>query len=177
MADLLNILAVGLLLGGTYALVSVGLNLIFGVIRVVNFAQGEFVMLGMYGTFAAYSTLAIDPYLAVVLVVPALFVLGAAVQRVLLAPGESASEVLGYGSDGDPGPGQASCGPEEEYFEVTLPGTALADTTTRSPVRTSSCTVPSARSTTASRVLGAARGRPVACSGSSDHRNRASDGA
>ena len=86
MSDLLNIVAIGVLLGGIYALVSVGLNLIFGVIRVVNFAQGEFVMLGMYGTFAAYSTLGIDPYLAVVLVVPALFVLGAVVQRVLLAP-------------------------------------------------------------------------------------------
>ncbi len=86
MSDVLNIVAIGVLLGGIYALVSVGLNLIFGVIRVVNFAQGEFVMLGMYGTFAAYATLGIDPYLAVVLVVPALFVLGAAVQRVLLAP-------------------------------------------------------------------------------------------
>jgi hypothetical protein len=44
--------------------------------------------------------------------------------RVTLAPGTSASEVLGYGSDGDPVPGQASCGPEEDYFEVTLPGAA-----------------------------------------------------
>ena len=70
MSDVLNIVAIGVLLGGIYALVSVGLNLIFGVIRVVNFAQGEFVMLGMYGTFAAYATLGIDPYLAVVLVVP-----------------------------------------------------------------------------------------------------------
>ncbi len=64
MTDLLNVIAVGILLGGIYALVSVGLNLIFGVIRIVNFAQGEFVMLGMYGAFAAYSVLHIDPYLA-----------------------------------------------------------------------------------------------------------------
>lgn len=85
MADLLNILAVGLLLGGTYALVSVGLNLIFGVIRVVNFAQGEFVMLGMYGTFAVSVATGLDPYLGVVVVVPALFVLGALVQRVVLS--------------------------------------------------------------------------------------------
>ena len=49
MTDLLNVLVVGLLLGGIYSLVSIGLNLIFGVIRIVNFAQGEFVMLGMYG--------------------------------------------------------------------------------------------------------------------------------
>ena len=86
MADFFNILAVGVLLGGIYALVSVGLNLIFGVIRVVNFAQGEFVMLGMYGTFAASTTLGMDPYLGVVFVVPVLFVLGALVQRALLAP-------------------------------------------------------------------------------------------
>ena len=63
--------AVGLLLGGIYSLVSVGLNLIFGVIRIVNFAQGEFVMLGMYGAFAAQIALHMDPYLAVVVVVPA----------------------------------------------------------------------------------------------------------
>jgi len=84
--DLLRIIAIGVLLGGIYALVSVGLNLIFGVIRVVNFAQGEFVMLGMYGTYAAYATLGMNPYLAVLLVVPALFVLGVVVQRVILAP-------------------------------------------------------------------------------------------
>ncbi|GAC1345124.1 MAG: branched-chain amino acid ABC transporter permease [Acetobacteraceae bacterium] len=86
MADLVNVLAVGVLLGGIYALVSVGLNLIFGVIRVVNFAQGEFVMLGMYGTYATYSILHLDPYFAVLVVLPVLFVLGAVVQRVLLAP-------------------------------------------------------------------------------------------
>lgn len=86
MAEALNILAVGLLLGGIYSLVSVGLNLIFGVIRIVNFAQGEFVMLGMYGAFAAQLALGLDPYLAVALVVPALFALGAAVYWVILRP-------------------------------------------------------------------------------------------
>ena len=86
MADFANVVAVGVLLGGIYALVSVGLNLIFGVIRIVNFAQGEFVMLGMYGTYAAYSVLGVDPYVALVVVLPCLFVLGALVQRVILAP-------------------------------------------------------------------------------------------
>ena len=85
MQGLLNIIVVGILLGGIYALVSVGLNLIFGVIRVVNFAQGEFVMLGMYGAYAAYTVLGIGPYWAVLLVVPALFVLGALVQRLILS--------------------------------------------------------------------------------------------
>jgi branched-chain amino acid transport system permease protein len=86
MADFGNIFAIGILLGGIYALASVGLNLIFGVIRVVNFAQGEFVMLGMYGTFAFYALFNLDPYLALFLVLPALFVLGALVQRFLLGP-------------------------------------------------------------------------------------------
>ena len=86
MVEFLNILAVGLLLGGIYSLVSVGLNLIFGVIRIVNFAQGEFVMLGMYGAVAAQIALGTDPYLAVAIVVPALFVLGAAVYWVILRP-------------------------------------------------------------------------------------------
>ncbi len=93
MVDFINILAVGVLLGGIYALVSVGLNLIFGVIRVVNFAQGEFVMLGTYGAFAAYNFLGLDPYLAVAVVVPALFVLGAVVQRLILTPLQAESSM------------------------------------------------------------------------------------
>ena len=86
MAELVNVLAVGLLLGGIYSLVSVGLNLIFGVIRIVNFAQGEFVMLGMYGAFAAQTALGLDPYIAPALVAPALFVLGAAIYWLILRP-------------------------------------------------------------------------------------------
>jgi hypothetical protein len=86
LSDLLNVLLVGLLLGGIYSLVSIGLNLIFGVIRVVNFAQGEFVMLGMYAAFAAFSFLHMDPYLSVLLVFPALFVLGRLVQRFIIQP-------------------------------------------------------------------------------------------
>jgi branched-chain amino acid transport system permease protein len=86
MGELANILVVGLLLGGIYSLVAVGLNLIFGVIRIVNFAQGEFVMLGMYGAFAAQAVLGFDPYVAPVLVVPALFALGAGVYWLILRP-------------------------------------------------------------------------------------------
>ena len=86
MNDLLNVLIVGVLLGGIYSLVSIGLNLIFGVIRVVNFAQGEFVMLGMYVAFAAFTFLNIDPYLAAFIVCPLLFVFGLAVQRFILQP-------------------------------------------------------------------------------------------
>jgi branched-chain amino acid transport system permease protein len=86
MNDLLNVLVVGVLLGGIYSLVSIGLNLIFGVIRIVNFAQGELVMLGMYATFAAFTFLHLDPYLAVFLVCPLLFVFGLLLQRFILQP-------------------------------------------------------------------------------------------
>ena len=86
MTELANILTVGLLLGGIYSLVSVGLNLIFGVIRIVNFAQGEFVMLGMYGAFAANAAIGFDPYLATIIVVPSLFLLGAGIYWVILRP-------------------------------------------------------------------------------------------
>lgn len=86
MDSLLSVLLSGLLLGGIYSLVAIGLNLIFGVIRVVNFAQGEFVMLGMYATFACYTVLHVDPYLAIVIVFPLLFVFGVLVQRFMLQP-------------------------------------------------------------------------------------------
>ena len=86
MNDLINVLIVGVLLGGIYSLVSIGLNLIFGVIRIVNFAQGEFVMLGMYATFAAFSFLHLDPYLAAFIVCPVLFLFGILVQRFILQP-------------------------------------------------------------------------------------------
>ena len=81
-----SIVTLGLLLGGTYALVSVGLNLIFGVIRIINFAQGEFLMLGMYGAYFCYTMLGVDPYLALFLVVPALGLFGMIVYGLVMRP-------------------------------------------------------------------------------------------
>jgi branched-chain amino acid transport system permease protein len=84
--QILNVLVVGVLLGGIYGLVSIGLNLIFGVIRVVNFAQGELVMFGMYGSYYAYTQLGINPYLSVLLVGPLVGLLGMAIQRLVIQP-------------------------------------------------------------------------------------------
>ena len=84
--ELLNLLSIGILLGGIYAMVAVGLNLIFGVIRVVNFAHGELVMLGMYGAWLCSRLLKIDPYLTVLVVLPALFVVGMLIQRFVIQP-------------------------------------------------------------------------------------------
>ncbi len=86
MESFLNVLAAGLLLGGIYAVVSIGLNLIFGVVRIVNFAQGELIMLGMYMTAGLYIAIDLDPYLSIFLVMPALFVVGALLQRFILQP-------------------------------------------------------------------------------------------
>ncbi len=86
MEQILNVLVVGVLLGGIYGLVSIGLNLIFGVIRVVNFAQGELVMFGMYGSYYAYTQLGINPYLSVLLVGPLVGLLGMAIQRLVIQP-------------------------------------------------------------------------------------------
>jgi len=64
------------LLGGIYALIAVGLTLIFGIMRVVNFAHGEFLMLGMYAAFWAYDLAALDPYLVLLGAIPLFFAVG-----------------------------------------------------------------------------------------------------
>src|SRR5215468_4028589 len=74
----------GLLIGGIYALVSIGVTLIFGVVKIVNFAQGEFVMIGMYITFFLFSYFGIDPLLSLFISMPALFVLGVLIQHFLI---------------------------------------------------------------------------------------------
>jgi len=74
----------GLLIGGIYALVSIGVTLIFGVVKIVNFAQGEFVMIGMYISFFLASQFGIDPIISLVVSMPALFVTGVLVQHFLI---------------------------------------------------------------------------------------------
>jgi branched-chain amino acid transport system permease protein len=74
----------GLLIGGIYALVSIGVTLIFGVVKIVNFAQGEFVMLGMYISFFLASRYGIDPLASLAVSMPALFVVGWLLQRFLI---------------------------------------------------------------------------------------------
>jgi len=81
---LLQSILSGILIGGVYALIGIGLTLIFGVMRVINFAQGELVMVGMYATFWVFVLLGVDPFVSVVLTMPALFLLGAVLQRSLI---------------------------------------------------------------------------------------------
>lgn len=86
MDQMLNVLVFGLLLGGIYGLVSIGLNLIFGVVRIVNFAQGELVMFGMYGCYYAYTKFGLNPYIAVLVVAPLVGLIGVAIQRLVIQP-------------------------------------------------------------------------------------------
>src|SRR5512141_576028 len=70
----------GVLVGGVYALVGVGLTLVFGVMRIINFAHGELVMLGMYAAWFLFWRWHWDPYLSVLVVAPLLFLIGALLQ-------------------------------------------------------------------------------------------------
>ena len=74
----------GLLIGGIYALVSIGVTLIFGVVKIVNFAQGEFVMIGMYISFFLATSFGIDPLVSLVISMPVLFIFGVLLQHFLL---------------------------------------------------------------------------------------------
>jgi branched-chain amino acid transport system permease protein len=73
----IQILATGLLMGLIYALIAVGLSLIFGLMDVVNFAHGEFLMLAMYATFGFAVFLHLDPVIALPLVAALMFIVGA----------------------------------------------------------------------------------------------------
>jgi branched-chain amino acid transport system permease protein len=81
----------GLLIGGVYALVSIGVTLIFGVVKIVNFAQGEFVMVGMYLSYWLATRAGLDPIASLIVSMPVLFVVGVLVQRLLIR------RVLGLG--------------------------------------------------------------------------------
>lgn len=76
----------GVLVGGVYALIGIGLTIIFGVMRVTNFAQGELLMLGMYATWIIYtlSNGAIDPYVSIIITAPLLFLWGAFLQKAFI---------------------------------------------------------------------------------------------
>jgi len=81
---LLQSLLSGLLVGGVYALIGIGLSLIFGVMRVINFAHGDLMVVGMYLTWGLFAVFKIDPYVALVIVIPAMFLFGGLLQKVFI---------------------------------------------------------------------------------------------
>jgi branched-chain amino acid transport system permease protein len=82
--DTVQVIISGLLLGGVYALFASGLNMIFGVMRVINLAQGELMMLGAYITFFLFDRAGLNPLLSIPLSAVALLVLGVALQFTLV---------------------------------------------------------------------------------------------
>jgi branched-chain amino acid transport system permease protein len=74
------------MLGGLYGALAVGLSLIFGIIRVINFAHGAFLMLSLYASFWLWYFFRIDPYLSTLIVAPTFFLFGYLVQHILIRP-------------------------------------------------------------------------------------------
>ena len=89
---LLQAVVSGFLLGGIYGLVASGLTLIFGVLRIVNFAHGALMMLAMYSSYWLFTLAGVDPYLSVVLTAPLFFVLGLVIQKLIVEPNRRAAE-------------------------------------------------------------------------------------
>jgi len=82
--DLLNLFIAALLLAGVYAVMSVGMTIIYGVMKIVNLAHAGFLMLGAYFVYELYTRLGIDPLLGVFLAFPVFFFIGMAVHRILV---------------------------------------------------------------------------------------------
>ncbi len=76
----------GLVMGSIYALIAAGMTLVFGVMRIINIAHGEFIMIGMYLTYFLNLYLGLDPYLSILVVLPIMFLVGIAFYGLLIKP-------------------------------------------------------------------------------------------
>jgi len=88
--EVLEAIVNGVLVGGVYAIISVGLTLVYGIMDIVNFAQADFLMLGMFAAYLCAQFLGLDPILSSILVFPVIFLFGALVQRGLVQRVQSA---------------------------------------------------------------------------------------
>jgi branched-chain amino acid transport system permease protein len=82
----------GIMLGALYAIVSVGLTLVFGIVKVINFAHGEMLMVSMFLVYWLTNAFGFHPYVSVFLVLPLSFLLGMLVQRYLIQPLQDSDE-------------------------------------------------------------------------------------
>jgi branched-chain amino acid transport system permease protein len=82
--ELLQAVVNGLLIGGVYAVISIGLTLVFGVMSIVNFAQAEFLMIGMYVGYYGWLAFGLDPILGAPIAFGIAFVIGVLIQRFLI---------------------------------------------------------------------------------------------
>lgn len=84
----------GFLLGGLYGLIALGMALIMGVMRVINLAHGDFMMIAMYISYWLFTLLGVDPYLSVFIAAPVLFLFGLVIQKYLLTPVMKVESIL-----------------------------------------------------------------------------------
>ncbi len=82
--DMITPLIMGFLLGGLYALIALGLSMVFGVMRLINLAHGDLIVLGSYIGYALVTLLGLDPILSLLIGIPAMFVLGFGIQKYLM---------------------------------------------------------------------------------------------
>jgi branched-chain amino acid transport system permease protein len=91
----------GILLGGLYALIALGLSMVFGVMRLINLAHGDLVILSSYLTYALFTSMGIDPILSLIITIPIMFVIGFLLQQLLLrrafAMSEEAPLIIAFG--------------------------------------------------------------------------------
>ena len=79
-ASLIN----GLTMGAVYALIALGLTLIYGVLHIINFAHGAALMVALYGVYGLRQAFGWDPYASLVVLVPAMFALGYVLQKIII---------------------------------------------------------------------------------------------
>src|ERR1700710_2119100 len=76
----------GLMTGAIYALIALGLTLIYGVLHIINFAHGALLTAAMFAAFFLYKLLGLDPYVAALILTPLFFALGYGLQRFIIGP-------------------------------------------------------------------------------------------
>ncbi len=96
---ILNIVIAGLIMGGIYALIAVGLSLQYGVGRVLNISHGEFIMLGAFGAWSLFTLLGLSPLLSLIICGPFLFIFGFLIHRTLFQYLRDKSESIGIFAD------------------------------------------------------------------------------
>ncbi|GIX41073.1 MAG: branched-chain amino acid ABC transporter permease [Leptospiraceae bacterium] len=94
MESFLQSLISGILLGGLYALIGLGMTLIMGVMKIINLAHGEIMMVSMYLAWWLFTTFHIDPYISIIIVAPTTFILGIILQHYLIQPVVNVESIL-----------------------------------------------------------------------------------
>ena len=86
LAILIQAIVNGILMGAVYALVALGLTLIYGVLHIINFAHGALLTAALFAVYFAYRVLGLDPYVAVFGIAPLFFAVGYGLQRLVIGP-------------------------------------------------------------------------------------------